>query len=99
MQIEFCFDEKQPPAPSGESDGLAGWREELRRQHLDLAKKLGLPLDHAAEVWLKNGICLKGILRLDEEMLLHVAPTHANIRFIIDRAPFQYSEIERCIRL
>ena len=99
MQTEFSFDVSQPAAPTRGADALTGWREQIRRQRLELAIKLGLPLDNQAEVWLKNGDCLKGMLRLDEEVLLHVAPMHSDIRFIIDRAPFQYTEIERCVRL
>jgi hypothetical protein len=95
MQSEFRFNE---PPDSGRVDGLNAWREERRRQIEELARQLRLPIGHPVELFLKSGICLRGVLDLDEVMLLHFRTEQSKACFRIGRATFYFSEIEHCVR-
>lgn len=80
-------------------DGLTRWHEERREAIQDLARKLGLPLDHPAEVVLQGGIRLRGILRLAQEELLIEPKRDLGLQLRIDRCTFLPTEIESCVRL
>jgi hypothetical protein len=91
-QSELKFD------ASRATDGLESWREERRRSRIELARKLGLPLDQRVEVWLRGGIRLEGILCLAED-LLFVAESQKNLTFRVGNTPFGVGEMESCVRL
>jgi hypothetical protein len=95
VQAEFNFGESR----ASEIDPLSGWRQERLRQQKELAIRLGLPLGRTVEILLHNGICLRGVLLLREELLLHVEPNQENTRFVIGRVDFKFAEIDRCIRI
>jgi hypothetical protein len=80
-------------------DGLTRWHEERQEALRDLARKLGLPLDHPAEVVLQGGIRLRGMLRLGQEELLIEPKRDLRLQLRIDRCTFLPTEIESCIRL
>jgi len=63
QQSQFNFE------ASGDEQGYAQWLTGRRVAVQELARRLGLPLDHQVEVWLCGGIRLRGKLRLQEEIL------------------------------
>jgi hypothetical protein len=65
----------------------------------ELARQLGLPLNHQVEVWLRGGIRLKGLLRLHEEILFMDQERIRHLELTVDRVSFTYREIESCVRL
>lgn len=81
------------------SAGLEHWQQQRRETIQQLARDLGLPIGHRAEVWLRGGIVLRGVLRLREELLFveeHATPA---LELRIDAATFTPAEIESCVRL
>ena len=58
-----------------------------------LARRLGLPLYHEVQVWLKNGTTLRGKLRLNLE-----DRESSSLGLAIGRDTFRHSDIESCIR-
>ena len=51
------------------------------------------------EVWLRNGIRLRGILRLREDLLFLEAPTEVHLDLVVDGVVFRQGEIESCVRV
>ena len=94
MQPEFDFD----PLPGRSADGISIWQRERAAQQLEMAKKLGLPIGHGVEVWLRGGVRLKGKLLLAEETLVHNEARTA-LRLQIDNTLFSGDELESCIKL
>jgi hypothetical protein len=90
-QSQFDF---SSPAP----DGLTRWRQERELAWNTLAARLGMPLGHPVEVWLKNGIKLTGRLELKENALILDVVNEKNLELCIGRADFNYAEIESCVR-
>jgi hypothetical protein len=87
------------PPGDGRAHGLETWREERREASHALAQRLGLPLDHPVELWLRGGIRLRGILRLREAPLFHEDLDSAALFLTVDHTPFKAEEIESCMRL
>jgi hypothetical protein len=84
-QIEFGF------ADAGHADGYRAWVRERNEAMGAMARRLGLPLGHQVEVWLKDGTLLKGRLLLREA---------ANaMELMIGRVGFAVNEIESCVRV
>jgi hypothetical protein len=96
MQPEFNFDSA---AAVSEGDAVSRWREQRREEQIALARSLGLPIGREAEVWLKGGIRLRGRLELQEEMLLRTSATPENTKLLIGGTPFDYSQMESCVRV
>lgn len=96
MQREFDFGTMGPR--TGSADGLTAWRETRQAALIETAKKLGFPLAHECEVWLKCGIRLRGILRLKEEELFFKT-SQKKLKFVIGGTSFDAVEIESCVRL
>ena len=65
----------------------------------ELARSLGLPLGHQVEVWLRDGIRLRGKLRLPEELLFIDEEHMRHLELLVDHVSFTYREMESCIRL
>ena len=78
--------------------GYDRWQEERRRAAEELAWRLGLPLGHAVEIWLKDGVRLRGLLRLKEEFLFAELISERNLELRVDKDPFRYDEMESCVR-
>jgi hypothetical protein len=91
-QSEFDFDQPGP------GDGLEIWRQQRERTLHRLARRLGLPLGRQVEVWLKDGVKLRGRLELKESMLLLETVDERNLQLAVDRVAFRYSEVESCVR-
>ncbi|MCU0787774.1 MAG: hypothetical protein MUC91_06220 [Verrucomicrobia bacterium] len=91
-QGELDFSGERP------SSGLDRWREERRRAQLELARRLDLPLGHPVEVWLVNGIRLRGELRLAEERLFVDESAAHSLGLMVDGVAFSQNEIESCVR-
>ena len=94
MQPEFDFD----PLPGRNADGVSLWQSERAAHQLEMAKRLGLPIGHGVEVWLRGGIRLKGKLVFAEESLVH-NEVRTGLRLQIDSTIFSGDELESCIKL
>jgi hypothetical protein len=94
MSEQFLFDFQAPPKTA---DALSSWRETREREAEKVCRKLGLPIGKNAEVRLKNGTTLRGVLRLAEEMLWMEADRRAVI-LQIEEATFHISEIGAAVR-
>ena len=79
--------------------GLDLWREQRRAETESLARRLGLPIGHAVQIWLTSGTLLEGTLLLAEDDLLLDHERSTKLRLQIDRADFQASEIASCVRI
>jgi hypothetical protein len=91
-EFEFNFD-------SGAStNGYDHWQLERRRAAEDLAHRLGLPLGRTVEIWLKDGVRLRGVLRLKEEYLFPEIINQHNLELCVDHLTFGYGEMESCVR-
>lgn len=86
-------------SPTGQGGGFESWREQRQRAVQVLGKKLGLPLGHQVELWLRGGIRLRGRLRLREERLFLEDPPDPELEFEVDRVPFKAAEVESFVRL
>ena len=64
-----------------------------------LARQLGLPLGHRVEVWLQDGVRLRGLLRLREEPLLIDPKRDLKLELQVENTPFLAAEIEACVRI
>ena len=93
QQGELQFD--NPP----NGDGLANWRTARQEAARALALRLGLPLNHPVEVWLRGEIRLRGTLRLREELLFPESETPAALPLVVEDVVFTAAEIESCVRL
>ena len=80
-------------------DGYTRWLAQRQLAHLELARKINLPLDHQVEVWLAGGVRLRGKLQLQEEKLFLDQDTLKQLRLQVDHVPFSVSEMESCVRL
>ena len=83
----------------GNGDGYSPWLAGRRLMVTEMARRLNLPLGHQVEVWLADGICLRGQLRLQEEMLFIEEERVRHLELRVDRACFTYRDIESCVRL
>lgn len=91
-QSELPFD---APAPQS---GYDRWQEERRAAKRELARRLGLPLGHEVEVWLRGEVRLRGRLDLAEEKLFVPEGNDSHLRLAIGRTSFEAGEIESCVR-
>ena len=92
-QSEFSFDQTTA------GDGLDRWYQQRDRATRRLAQRLGLPLEREVEVCLKDGVILRGKLRLKEDMLFTEAVDEKHLELAIGRVDFPYNQIESCVRL
>jgi len=79
--------------------GFQGWLDERRRALTELATKLGLPLGHEVEIWLKGDIRLRGRLELAQPPLFVPPDRNPVMELRIERCTFIPSEIEACVRI
>ncbi len=91
----------QPELPFhsvSETSGYDRWQEQRQRTMHRLARRLGLPLGHAVEVWLRGDIRLRGKLTLDEEMLFIDQEAVEHLQLRVDGVVFSTAEMESCVR-
>ena len=91
-QPEFDF------SAATRTDGLESWRGSRRLAAVALSRSLGLPLEHAVEVRLKDGTVLEGPLQLQEETLFPSQVDISDLELRVGRVNFRHSEIESCTR-
>jgi len=92
-QPELFFEAPPPP------HGYDRWQEERRAAKCALVQRLGLPLGHAVEVWLRGEVRLRGRLELAEERLFVPEGADPHLRLAIGHASFEAAEIESCVRM
>lgn len=92
-QSELPFDEPVPQR------GYEGWLEQRREARRELARRLGLPLGHQVEVWLRGEVRLRGRLELEEEKLFLPEGNDPHLRLTIQHTSFEAGEIESCVRM
>jgi len=104
-QLHFSFGPiPKPKSGSGSGsgsesgDGLSRWHAERRAAKRALADKLGLPLDSEVEVWLHDGIRLRGRLTLCEEKLFVEETRNVRLQLRIGKQSFEYGEIDSCVK-
>jgi hypothetical protein len=81
------------------ADGYTRWVQEREAVMAALARQLGLPLGHAVEIWLRDGIRLTGKLTLRKDELFMPDSTHPQIVLMVDNIAFTPAEMESCVRL
>jgi len=92
-QSQFNF------AGSGTEQGYTQWITGRRMAAQELARLMNLPLGHQVEVWLAGGIRLRGLLRLQEEMLFIEEERVRHLELVVDQVAFTLREMESCVRL
>lgn len=96
MEEQSLFDfQATPPAMA---DPLSTWRESRAREVERMCRRLGLPIGRNAEVRLKSGTTLRGLLQFAEETLL-VETDRKTVIFRIAEATFHMSEIAAAVRM
>ena len=91
-QPELFFD------ASASQSGYERWLGERREAKRELARRLGLPLGHQVEVWLRGEVRLRGRLELAEEMLFVSEGDEARLQLAVGRTTFTAAEIESWVR-
>ena len=91
-QLDFTF------MPSAEASGFDRWQEQRIEAMRVIAHKLDLPIGHAVEVWLKDNVRLRGVLRLREELLFLPEGGESSLQLIVDNVAFTVGEMESCVR-
>jgi len=92
-QFELPFD------ASPTAGGYDRWQEERRAAKVELGKRLGLPLGHQVEIWLRGNVRLRGRLDLCEEKLFVSEGDDSHLQLAIGRTSFSTGEIESCVRM
>lgn len=92
-QLEINFSTPQPES------GFQAWVNQRREVLTELAKKMGLPLGHPVEIWLKGDVRLSGTLELGQPMLFVPEDRNPKLELRIDRCTFTPADIESCVRL
>ena len=93
MQGELNFSPNEP------ARGYEEWLRARVAAEKGLARSLGLPIGKDCEVWLKDGVRLKGVLRLHERRVFIEGESHQATEFVVDGVRFRYREIEACTRV
>lgn len=80
------------------ADGYVTWLQQRAGSTNRLADLSGLPLNHLVEVTLKDGVRLRGLLRLKQELLFQKSKPADGLELTVDGVEFRSSEIDFCIR-
>jgi hypothetical protein len=92
-QGEFNFQ------PTDSERGYGRWLAGRQVAARELARRVHLPLGHEVEVWLRDGVRLRGKLRLEEEMLFIEEERVRHLALVVDHVRFTYRDMESCVRL
>lgn len=92
-QAEFKFD------TSAGSNGYQRWVTARRTIAEELGRRLNLPLGHRVEVWLRDGLRLRGELRFKDEFLIIEEDRLRKLVLVTDGVTFTYPDIESCVRV
>lgn len=85
--------------PSDGSNGYVTWRQQREDTVNRLGQLSGLPLNHRVEVILKDGVRLRGMLRLREEKLFFDEKVARELDLVVDGVVFKPCEIDSCTRM
>lgn len=91
-QLDFSF------TSNASVDGFDLWQEQRREGMRALARKLNLPLAREVEVWLKDNVRLRGVLRLHGEYLVLPDSGESDLQLVVDGVSFTVGEMESCVR-
>jgi hypothetical protein len=94
MNEQFLFDFQAAPIAA---DSLSLWRASRASEIEKACHRLGLPIGKSAEVRLKSGTTLRGLLRLAEENLW-IEADRKTVILQIAEATFHISEIAAAVR-
>jgi len=83
----------------GDDSGHAKWLVGRQMAAAELARKIGLPLEHVVEVWLRGNVRLRGRLRLRDQVLFIEESAVNHLELAVDNVPFTIAEMESCVRL
>ena len=81
------------------ADGYVTWRQQRLGAVNRLGQVAGLPLNQKVEVTLRDGVRLRGVLRLKEELLFQEEKPASGLDLVVDQVGFKSSEIESCVRI
>jgi hypothetical protein len=95
MDDQFLFDFQAAPKTA---DSLSPWRESRAKEVEKACHRIGLPIGKNAEVRLKSGTTLRGLLRLAEETLW-IEADRKTVILRIAEATFHISEIAAAVRV
>ena len=90
-QLEMEFGGGSP------QQGYDQWMERRRATRRALADRVGLPVDHLVEIWLRGGIRLRGRLRWQEERVW-AGEGERGMNLVVDGVMFAVGEMESCVR-
>ena len=79
-------------------DPMQGWRAERELRMEELRRRTGLPLGREVEVWLGQGVRLRGKLCLQDEDLLTPESERDRIALCIGTTNFRFGEMESVVR-
>jgi len=91
LEIEF--------GASAQEHGFQAWLNQRRAALTALARQLGLPIGHPAEIWLKGDVRLSGVLELAEPPLFISDSQNAQFELRVERCTFSPTDIESCVRV
>jgi hypothetical protein len=91
-QGEFDFSE------ASSTEGHARWMEGRQLVAAELARRVGLPIGHEVEVWLRGGVRLRGRLQLQEQVQMIDEERLRHLEMLVDHVPFAYRDMDSCIR-
>lgn len=83
----------------GTETGHTNWLVGRQMAVAELARKVGLPLGHIVEVWLRGNVRLRGRLRLRDGVLFMEESAVNHLQLVVDNVPFAVAEMESCVRL
>lgn len=84
--------------PTGR-DGYEIWQEQRRAVVLEASRVLGLPLGREVEVELRDGVSMRGVLRLADDGLFLEVTREKPPMLRIDQCTFHPREIVTCARV
>jgi hypothetical protein len=97
-QGEFNLNFEVKPRPT-RGRGLTRWHRELAEAAREVTDKLGLPVGRLVEVRLKDGVIVKGNLRVGEVVQSLKIFDRNKVALQIGGLVFFYAEMESCVRL
>jgi len=98
VQGEFILNFEVKPRPA-RGRGITRWHRELAENAHEVADKLGLPVGRLVEVRLKDGVIVKGNLRVGEVVQSLKIFDRNKVALQIGGLVFFYAEMESCVRL
>jgi hypothetical protein len=86
------------PFGRSSADGYENWQAQRRQALAEAAHRLGVPLGHQVEAWLKGGVRLRGLLRTKEEWLFLTPDNLHQTELTVGGVTFRFGEVESLVR-